>query len=480
MREKNEEELKATMASEKYRQREILREKNEEEFKAKRALEKSKERRRKQATCQNDLIRNFWAAVENGWSFPCVCCHKMRFDSQVVEFKEPLISQIRWQMIEKAIGDPNPKLMRGDTYYICHYCKNKLLKDQMPSISHKNSLELVDLEPYPELKLTPLENTLIAKNIVFQKIVTLPKSRWSGTKDKIVNVPIFEQDIVNTMERLPRTPDEAQLTCISLKRKLEYKNTHNTGYISVSRVEKALNTLYDLGHPEYQFVADMGGFEERCKENEPLLNFDRYSDVVFKKTPIESTPKKCKEEPKLYFKRFYRSLKEIPQWPFYFQFCIDPYSFYFWGCQLDTTATDDWPSESQVGKECKSMAVSAPFALVNAIKSRQFWQAEPKRIYDAALANGWKGAKLGKGFDWGGTVFTAAFPRTFEICSIPKPKNWYYKRTVHRNRAKKVGRRRASVGTLSKAMLGEVAQYTPDSWQMDKPWRHFSPTSQEK
>ena len=383
-------------------------------------------------------------------------------------------------MIEKAIGDPNPKLMRGDTYYICHYCKNKLLKDQMPSISHKNSLELVDLEPYPELKLTPLENTLIAKNIVFQKIVTLPKSRWSGTKDKIVNVPIFEQDIVNTMERLPRTPDEAQLTCISLKRKLEYKNTHNTGYISVSRVEKALNTLYDLGHPEYQFVADMGGFEERCKENEPLLNFDRYSDVVFKKTPIESTPKKCKEEPKLYFKRFYRSLKEIPQWPFYFQFCIDPYSFYFWGCQLDTTATDDWPSESQVGKECKSMAVSAPFALVNAIKSRQFWQAEPKRIYDAALANGWKGAKLGKGFDWGGTVFTAAFPRTFEIRSIPKPKNWYYKRTVHRNRAKKVGRRRASVGTLSKAMVGEVAQYTPDSWQMDKPWRHFSPTSQEK
>merc|ERR1712012_1448447 len=109
-------------------------EKLQKEIKEKQHITKmeSKKSKRKQATCQNDLIRNFWAAVENGWSFHCVCCHKMRFDSQVVEFKEPLISQIRWQMIEKAIGDPNPKLMRGDTYYICHYCKNKLLKDQMP------------------------------------------------------------------------------------------------------------------------------------------------------------------------------------------------------------------------------------------------------------------------------------------------------------------------------------------------------------
>ena len=39
-----------------------------------------------------------------------------------------------------------------------------------------NSLDLVDLEPHPELKTTPLENSLIAKNLLFQKIVQLPKS----------------------------------------------------------------------------------------------------------------------------------------------------------------------------------------------------------------------------------------------------------------------------------------------------------------
>ena len=217
------------------------------------------------------MIRKFWRDTEDGWSYSCVCCHKLKFDNQVVEFEEPLISRIGQQWIEEAIGEPDPSQERFGKYYICHYCKNKLLQNKMPPISHKNSLDLVDLEPHPELKTTPLENSLIAKNLVFQKIVQLPKSRWSGTKDKIVNVPINDQDIVDTVERLPRTPDEAGLVCIELKRKLEYKNTHKAEYISVAKVEAALNTLYDLGHPHYQFVADMAGFEERCKKDEECM-----------------------------------------------------------------------------------------------------------------------------------------------------------------------------------------------------------------
>ena len=88
----------------------------------------------------------------------------------------------------------------------------------------KNKLELVNQDE--NLLLTELEGSLIAKNIIFQKIFQLPKSRWTALTDKIVNVPITNEDINNTIELLPRTPKEAGLIGVALKRKLEYKNTH--------------------------------------------------------------------------------------------------------------------------------------------------------------------------------------------------------------------------------------------------------------
>ena len=487
LRAKDEPGFKAKMAAKEKRRQDALREKDEPGLKQK-AAAKKKNQREREVTCQFDMIRSFWRAVEGGLSYSCVCCHKKKFDNQVVEFEEPLISKIGEQWVEEAIGDPDPRQERNGIYYICHYCKNKLLQKRMPNISHKNNLGLVDLEPYPELKTTPLENSLIAKNLVFQKIVQLPKSRWSATKDKIVNVPINDQDIVDTMDRLPRTPDEAGLICMELKRKLEYKNIHKTEYISVAKVEAALNTLYDLGHPHYQFVADMAGFEERCKEVEVLLRFDRLSDFSFKKTPAnkalkkckQRALKKCKEKPQLDFERFFKSLRAVPMWPPRFLFCINPYSFFFWGCHLDMTfigseEVRSWPEEAQ-------MLARDPWFICIARKNRMFWEGEPKRIYEAALANGWEGAKLSKGLSWVGedinigpttTVLTPSFPQNFEMRWIPRPKNWYYKRTIHRNKAKKVGRRRASIGTLSRAMLGEVVQCVPDSWQNS--WRHFNP-----
>ena len=66
------------------------------------------------------------------------------------------------------------------------------------------------------MELTELEANLIAKNIVFMKIFMLPKSRWTALKDKIINVPVKDDDIVNTMTRLPRTPNEAGLIEVDL------------------------------------------------------------------------------------------------------------------------------------------------------------------------------------------------------------------------------------------------------------------------
>ena len=74
---------------------------------------------------------------------------------------------------------------------------------KLPPMAVRNSLEL---DPQDEsLQLTELEGSLIAKNIIFQKIFQLPKSRWTALTDKIVNVPITNEDINNTVALLPRS-----------------------------------------------------------------------------------------------------------------------------------------------------------------------------------------------------------------------------------------------------------------------------------
>ena len=84
--------------------------------------------------------------------------------------------------------------------YICTTCKKHLNQGKLPPMSVANGLELVDLEGDKELNLTELENNLIAKRILFQKIYQLPKSRMAGCKDKLINIPINDADIINTEE----------------------------------------------------------------------------------------------------------------------------------------------------------------------------------------------------------------------------------------------------------------------------------------
>ena len=109
--------------------------------------------------------------------------------------------------------------------FLCKGCKLSMQRGKMPKMCSNNGLK-VDILPEPALRLSELENNLIALNIVFQKFHLKPKSRWSGTHDRLVNIPIREQDVLSTINSLPRTPTEAGLIPVNLKRKLEYKTIH--------------------------------------------------------------------------------------------------------------------------------------------------------------------------------------------------------------------------------------------------------------
>ena len=153
-------------------------------------------------------------------------------------------------------------------YHICFACKGHLNKGKIPPMSHMNNLQLFDISCHPELQVSELENSLIALNLIFQKIHQLPKSRYPATHDKIVNIPIYESDVLKTVEALPRTPSEAGIIPIKLKRKIEYKNAHKIQYVSVEKVLKAIQTLKEQGHKYYQFIPEIENFKEKCKEKD--------------------------------------------------------------------------------------------------------------------------------------------------------------------------------------------------------------------
>ena len=132
---------------------------------------------------------------------------KKSFDCNVCVLDEKLITQIQSKnsgLIERAIESIIEININGKvSSYICHACKKHLRRGKLPPMSAKNGLKMHDLDS--ELDLTELEGSLISRSFVFMKIFQLPKSRWTALKDKVVNVPVNEDDIINTITRLPRT-----------------------------------------------------------------------------------------------------------------------------------------------------------------------------------------------------------------------------------------------------------------------------------
>ena len=177
------------------------------------------------------------------------------------------------KIFENKLESEDYKITVHDTengisnYYLCHTCKRHLVKGRLPPMAVANGLSQVKVEE--DLNLTELENNLIAKKIIFQKVFKLPKTRMAAVKDRLVNIPIGDGDVLNTINCLPRTPSEAGLIEVKLKRKIEYKNYHQYEYISPEKIFKSLNYLKQMGNPHYQFFEDQDAFKRRCQNADP-------------------------------------------------------------------------------------------------------------------------------------------------------------------------------------------------------------------
>ena len=203
--------------------------------------------------------------VKFGAIFVCICCQQRLFEKGVKPVTEKFKTNIeskKFGLYNQCVIEEKQEINGKKESYICHTCQNTMKSGKMPAMSIRNGLQLTKLDD-TDLKLSEIENNLIAQNIVFQKIFLLPKSRMSAVKDRLVNVPIGPTDIANTIKSIPRTPKEAGLIQVKLKRKLEYKNVHKHEYIDPQKIFKALELLKKKGHPYYKFYDDYNTFKCR-------------------------------------------------------------------------------------------------------------------------------------------------------------------------------------------------------------------------
>ena len=121
----------------------------------------------------------------------------------------------------------------------------------MPPLNIQNG---IDQDEIPEeLELTPLEKQLIAKNLYFLKVRKLTKTQMDVFNDRVINVPLEDEDLLKTSRSLPRSENNGAVP-INLKRKLDLKSCHKC---ELTRPKKIYESHFWLkkNHPSYRDIA---------------------------------------------------------------------------------------------------------------------------------------------------------------------------------------------------------------------------------
>ncbi|CAB4019164.1 Hypothetical predicted protein [Paramuricea clavata] len=93
--------------------------------------------------------------------------------------------------------------------------------------------------------LNELECRLLAPRLAFQKLMQAPRGRQLKINGNIVNVPA---DVANTVNMLPRLPNETSTIKVNLKRKLQYKSSALSLNVRPNKVAEAGRWLVNNGN----------------------------------------------------------------------------------------------------------------------------------------------------------------------------------------------------------------------------------------
>ena len=107
--------------------------------------------------------------------------------------------------------------------------------------------------------------------LTFFTFSSLATSRMRAIKDRIINVPMREEDISNTISSLPRPEKASGVVAIMWKRQKAMKNFHVEEFIRPDKLIDAVKKLKELGNPFYQDIEVNENFlqeNEKNKESE--------------------------------------------------------------------------------------------------------------------------------------------------------------------------------------------------------------------
>ena len=222
--------------------------------------------------CMRDLFRR--STDELKADIEHIIIHKNQM-SGYLNFDESLKVHDEYEKLSKDDGKTkiNKKVREG--YSLCKTCVSYLKKSQVPPMCSKNSLEPAVI-PDCLQNLSDVEKQLIVKNLIFIKVRALPKTRMAAMNDRVINVPITDENIAKRVNSLPRTEKISGMVNVGLKRKLNMKNFHKHGLINPVRVYEACQYLIE-NHPDYSNIKLLS-YEDWSKDCPSLFNQTEHSD----------------------------------------------------------------------------------------------------------------------------------------------------------------------------------------------------------
>ena len=157
------------------------------------------------------LINDFHNAVSNGPVYICTCCDQLWYRYSVC-----LADKIR------ASNSNAAKLLQNITSvnnaeWLCQTCMKHLKSGKVPPLAVVNGMKFPEKPTF--FYLNELECRLIAHRLAFQKNMQAPRGKQLKINGNVVNVPA---DVINTVNLLPRLPEQSGTIKVQLKRRLQY------------------------------------------------------------------------------------------------------------------------------------------------------------------------------------------------------------------------------------------------------------------
>ena len=173
----------------------------EKKFKRKDTLDRHEQETHLRVPRARNSFRKFFEECKYGPIFVCLSCHTRNYFHSVEIFSSKVENAIREKLLNQTIIDEPLKTTYvsdvdemndekriyldvdkdGDGhrhFYLCSYCKCKLLAGKIPSTCILNECK-VSCRPADIKYIKDVEVSLIAQNLQFMKILQLPKSRWT-------------------------------------------------------------------------------------------------------------------------------------------------------------------------------------------------------------------------------------------------------------------------------------------------------------